>query len=64
VCGFPFDPLYVAFTRARMTNADEVAAALADGEQIVLVDLGPAPGATVLGRMTPFPHPDDRQRPG
>jgi hypothetical protein len=53
----PVDPLYVALTRARMTNADEVAAALADGKQIVPVDLGPAPGSMVLGRMTPFPAP-------
>lgn len=27
----PVDPLYVVFTRARITNADEVAAALASG---------------------------------
>lgn len=54
----PVDPLYVAFSRAQIINADEVTAALASGEQIVPVDLGPAPGSTVLGRMTPFPGPD------
>jgi hypothetical protein len=54
----PVDPLYVALARARITNIDEVTAALASGEQLVPVDLGPAPGSTVLGRMTPFPAPD------
>jgi hypothetical protein len=37
------DPLFVAFSRARITNAAEVSAALAAGEQIVPVDLAPAP---------------------
>ncbi|MPY99974.1 MAG: hypothetical protein GEU97_18690 [Actinophytocola sp.] len=53
----PVDPLYLAFSHARITNSDEVTTALANGEQIVPVDLGPAPGSTVLGRMTPFPSP-------
>lgn len=54
----PADPLYVAFSRALIINADEFHAALARGERIVPVDLGPAPESTVLGRMTPFPGPD------
>lgn len=53
----PVDPLYVAFTRARTTNSDEVTSALADGEQLVPIDLGPEPGSIVLGRVTPFPAP-------
>lgn len=51
----PVGPLFVAFSRARITNAAEVAAALDAGDQLVPVDLAPAPGSTVLGRRTPFP---------
>lgn len=51
------DPLFVAFSRARITNAAEVSAALTVGERIVPVNVGPAPGSTVLGRRTPFPGP-------
>lgn len=54
----PVEPLYVAYSHARITNNDEVTAALADGDQIVPVELGPAPGSTVLGRMAPFPDPE------
>ncbi|GAA2679729.1 MULTISPECIES: hypothetical protein [Actinosynnema] len=54
----PVDPLYVAFSRARITNAAEVAEALAAEEQIVPVDIGPAPDSAVLGRRTSFPGPD------
>ncbi|SES28573.1 hypothetical protein SAMN05216188_13061 [Lentzea xinjiangensis] len=52
------DPLFVAFSSARITNAAEVAAALAAGDQLVPVDVSPAPGSTVLGRRTPFPAAD------
>lgn len=46
----PVEPLFVACSRVRITNADEVAAALAAGDQVVPVDLGAAPGSVVLGR--------------
>ncbi|KOV87613.1 hypothetical protein [Nocardia sp. NRRL S-836] len=51
----PVGPLFVAFSRARITNAAEVVAALDAGDELVPVDLAPAPGSTVLGRRTPFP---------
>lgn len=54
----PVDPLFVAFSRARITNAADVTAALAAGDQIVPVDVAPAAGSTVLGRRTPFPGSD------
>lgn len=41
----PVDPLYVAFSRAQITNADEVTTARTSGEKIVPVDLGAAPGS-------------------
>lgn len=59
----PVDPLYVAFSRARITNATEVAKALASEEKIVPVDIGPAAGSAVLGRKTPFPGPDPADGP-
>ncbi|MEV7099792.1 hypothetical protein AB0M80_43970 [Amycolatopsis sp. NPDC051045] len=57
----PVDPLYVAFSRAQITNAAEVAEALTSEKGVVPVDIGPAPGSAVLGRRTPFsgPDPDD-----
>lgn len=48
----PVDPLYVAFSRARITNASDVAQALEHGDALVPVDIGPALDSTVLGRMT------------
>jgi hypothetical protein len=51
----PIDPLYIAFSRARITNSSEVIQALKDGEALVPIDIGPAPDSTVLGRSTPFP---------
>jgi hypothetical protein len=59
----PVDPLYVAFSRARITNAAEVTKALASEEKIVPVDIGPAPDSAVLGRRTPFPGPDPDDGP-
>ncbi|WNV84713.1 hypothetical protein [Umezawaea sp. Da 62-37] len=53
----PVDPLYVAFSRARITNATEVTAKLAAKKKKVPVDIAPAPGSAVLGRRTPFPSP-------
>ncbi|WP_436499542.1 hypothetical protein [Actinokineospora sp. HUAS TT18] len=53
----PVDPLYVAFSRAQVTNADEVTAALTAGEQIVPVDLGPAQLDRV-GAHDPLPDPE------
>ena len=54
----PVDPLYVAFSEAEILNSDEVAHALTGGDQLVPVEIGPAPGSTVLGRRTPFPGPE------
>ncbi|UUV32355.1 hypothetical protein NQK81_02555 [Amycolatopsis roodepoortensis] len=53
----PVDPLYVAFSRARITNAAEVTQAIASQAGAIPVDISPAAGSLVLGRRTPFPAP-------
>ncbi|RSM80480.1 hypothetical protein DL991_10145 [Amycolatopsis sp. WAC 01375] len=53
----PTEPLYVAFTRAQIANATEVAEAITAKDSAIPVDIRPAPGSTVIGRRTPFPSP-------
>ncbi|CRK56992.1 hypothetical protein [Alloactinosynnema sp. L-07] len=53
----PVDPLHVTFTRARISNSAEVTDALERGENVVPVDIGPAPGSPVLGRSSPDVDP-------